>query len=362
MEEAGDMAALAIPFAAGSAAGQFATRLSEPVSWAIPGIILGLITLFLPFLLSHHRARLRYGFLFFLLGVFCQCSYALLPVPPPGPPTLPERACALLKDLIATIPYPHGSSAGIVQALMTGDRSGLDRETTAAFRASGASHILALSGLHLGIIYLIIRKVFGLLGNSPAARKVRSAVTLAATGFYTLMTGAGPSVVRAFLYVCVSEAASLDTGRRKHPAGILLAALTLQLAFTPPVIASVGFQLSYLAMLGITLLLPRLQAWYPEPRTRLEKADPMRKVWNAAALTISCQVFTAPLAWIRFHTFPKYFLLTNLLSLPLSGAVMLTSVLTLALTATGACPYWLVRADDALIEVLVFVLKTISSL
>ena len=88
----------------------------------------------------------------------------------------------------------------------------------------------------------------------------------------------------------------------------------------------------------------------------------MRKVWNAAALTISCQVFTAPLAWIRFHTFPKYFLLTNLLSLPLSGAVMLTSVLTLALTATGACPYWLVRADDVLIEVLVFVLKTISSL
>ena len=69
MEEAGDMAALAIPFAAGSAVGQFATRLSEPVSWAIPGIILGLITLFLPFLLSHHRARLRYGFLFFLLGL-----------------------------------------------------------------------------------------------------------------------------------------------------------------------------------------------------------------------------------------------------------------------------------------------------
>ncbi|MBQ3723100.1 MAG: ComEC/Rec2 family competence protein [Bacteroidales bacterium] len=362
MDEAGDMAALAIPFAAGSAAGQLATRVSGPVSWFLPGIVLGFVTLLFPFLFSGRRPRLRYGVLFFLLGVFCQCSQVLLPVPPPGPPTLPEKACEALKRLIASLPFPHGRSAGMIQALMTGDRSGLDRETITAFRSSGASHILALSGLHLGMIYLIVRRLFGLLGNTPAARKARCAVTLAATGFYMLMTGAGPSVVRAFLYVCVSEAASLDSGRKKDPARILLAALTIQLALKPSVIAGVGFQLSYLAMLGITLLLPRLQAWYPAPRTRLEKADPMRRIWNAAAMTISCQVFTAPLAWIRFHTFPKYFLLTNLLSLPLSGAVMLVSVSVLTLAAAGICPYWLVRADDALIEALLFVLETISSL
>ena len=363
MDEAGDMAALAIPFAAGAAAGYFATGLGSPaVSWVLPGALLGAVAALFPFLLSSRRRGPGYGILFFLLGAFCQCSQVLLPLSVSGPPTLPERACAALKRLIASVPYPHGRSASLVQALMTGDRSGLDPGTVAAFRGSGASHILALSGLHLGLIYLIVRRVFALLGNTPAARKGRCAATLAACGFYTLMTGAGPSVVRAFLYVCVSEASSLDTGRRRDPARILLAALTLQLAASPGIIAGVGFQLSYLAMLGITLLLPRLQAWYPAPRSRLERADPMRKVWNAAAMTLSCQAFTAPLAWIRFHTFPTYFLLTNLLSLPLSGAVMTVSAATLALSAAGVCPYFLIRISDALIEALLFVLETISSM
>ncbi len=362
MDEAGDMAALAIPFAAGSAAGTFAARLPGPVSWVLPGALLGAVAALLPLLRSVRRPAPGYGLLFFLMGAFCQCSCALLPVLPPCPPALPERACAALKRLIASVPWPHPRSAALVQALMTGDRSGLDRETMAAFRSSGASHILALSGLHLGLIYLIIRRLFSLFGNTPAARKGRCIATLAACGFYTLMTGAGPSVVRAFLYVCVSEVATVATDRRKDPARILLAALTIQLALRPGVISGVGFQLSYLAMLGITLLLPRLQAWYPAPRTRLEKADPMRKVWNAAAMTLSCQVFTAPLAWLRFHTFPKYFLLTNLLSLPLSGAVMTVSAATLALSAAGLCPHFLVQAGDALIQALLFVLETISSM
>ena len=86
----------------------------------------------------------------------------------------------------------------------------------------------------------------------------------------------------------------------------------------------------------------------------------MRIIWNAAAMTLSCQAFTAPLAWIRFHTFPTYFLLTNLLSLPLSGAVMTVSAATLALSAAGLCPYLLVRISDALIEALLFVLETVS--
>jgi competence protein ComEC len=299
--------------------------------------------------------------LFFLLGFFCQCSCTLLPPTPEGWPPA-SRACAALKRTIAGIPFPHPRSSGIVQALMTGDRSGLSRETTAAFRSSGASHLLALSGLHLGLIYLMVRRMTAMLGNTPAARKSRCVLILAATAFYTLMTGAGPSVVRAFLYICISEGAALSPGRRKEPARILLAALTVQLAIKPSVIGSIGFQLSYLAMLGITVLFPRLQAWYPAPLTRLEKADPMRKIWSAAALTLSCQVFTAPLAWLRFHTFPKYFLLTNLLSLPLSGAVMTVSAATVALSAWGLCPAPLVRLDDALIECLMFVLETVSSL
>lgn len=362
MEGAGDMAALAIPFTAGAAAGCLACQaVGGFPAWGWSLVSLGAILLFLLFACSGRWSVPVLAALFFCLGAFCQLSQAQLP-PSGSPPAFATDACDALKRRIARIPYPHERSAGLVQALMTGDRSALSRDTIAVFRNSGASHILALSGLHLGLIYLLIRRILSFAGNTPVARCIRCVLTLAATGFYTLMTGAGPSIVRAFLYICIREVSALAPGRRSDPARILLCALTLQLAFRPPIIGNAGFQLSYLAMLGITTLYPRLQAWYPEPQTRLERADPMRRIWNAAALTISCQLFTAPLAWIRFHTFPKYFLLTNLLSLPLSSAVMTVSAITVALSAAGLCPSLLVRLDDSLIQVLLSVLEIISTM
>ena len=360
MKEAGEMEALAIPFAAGAAAGLFLT--GAAMSPVLLLAALAALSLALPAGLSGKGQPYSAALVFFLLGLFCQLTSAYTSAFPEGPPAVAVRACGALKRRIAAIPYPHPRSGALVQALLTGDRSGLDRETVTAFRASGASHILALSGLHLGLIYLLIRKACSWIGNTPAAKRIRSGATVLATGLYTLMTGAGPSIVRAWLYIFFSEAASLSPGRKKDPARILLSALTVQLTLKPPVIASVGFQLSYLAMLGIAVLYPRLRAWYPAPRTRLERADPMRRIWDAAALTLSCQVFTAPLAWIRFHTFPKYFLLTNLLSLPLSSAVMTVSVGTILLSACGFCPAWLVGLDDALISLLLFVLETVSTM
>ncbi|MBR1576360.1 MAG: ComEC/Rec2 family competence protein [Bacteroidales bacterium] len=363
MNEAGEMGALAIPFAAGSAAGWFLTGTAgATASPLLPLAALSAVLLVLPAGFSGKGQPYICAGVFFLLGLFCQVSAALTAALPGGPPAIAARSCEALKRGIAAIPFPHGRSAALVQALLTGDRSGLDRATVTAFRASGASHILALSGLHLGLIYLLLRRAFGWIGHSPASKRIRSVLTVMTTGFYMLMTGAGPSIVRAWLYICFSEAAGHSPGRKKEPVRILLAALTVQLALKPAVIGSIGFQLSYLAMLGITVLYPPMRAWYPAPRSRLERADPMRRIWDAAALTISAQAFTAPLAWIRFHTLPKYFLLTNLLSLPLSSLVISVSVLTLCLSACGLCPPLLVRLDDALISLLLFVLETISAM
>lgn len=87
-----------------------------------------------------------------------------------------------------------------------------------------------------------------------------------------------------------------------------------------------------------------------------------RKIWDAAALTISCQVFTGPLAWWKFGTFPKYFLLTNLLSLPLTSAVMLLSVSTSVLFTIGICPDFLISLTDSSASLLFFIMKVISSM
>jgi competence protein ComEC len=374
MEDVRDMAAVALPFAAGvaacaalagGAASGFRAADAAAVGFAAAAVLTGAVGL-MALLFRRRTGPLPYVLLFFFLGCFCFLSRALLPQSAaPGPAgRLAADALAGLRRLMAALPFAHGSTHSLVAALMTGDRSGLTAEQTAAFRDSGASHILALSGLHLGVIYLIVSKLLSVFGNAPTVRRIRSALTLA--------TGAGPSIVRAFLFILIRETCSLLPERRTDPVRILMTALTLQLAFTPEVITSLGFQLSYLAMTGITVLYPLLSSWYPSPDERgssrtmglwMRIVDPlMRRIWQGAALAVSCQIFTAPLAWIRFHSFPKYFIITNLLALPLTSALMAAAVAAIALQGLGGCPAFVASTVDFLAQSLLFVLDVISSL
>ena len=175
------------------------------------------------------------------------------------------------------------------------------------------------------------------------------------------MTGAAPSIVRAFLFITIGETARL-TGRSRFTIGTLIFALTVQLALSPEVISSLGFQLSYLAIAGIAVIYPNLENLYPKAEGVRGRMDPMRKIWEGAALSISCQAFTAPLVWYRFHTFPKYFIITNLTALPLTSAVMVLSVTTIALSGLGICPELLILLDDKAVQLLIDCLWIISSL
>ena len=106
------------------------------------------------------------------------------------------------------------------------------------------------------------------------------------------------------------------------------------------------------------LLYPVLENWYPVSA----RWDPFRKIWNMAALCISCQLFTAPLAWLRFHSFPRYFLLTNLLAIPVTSVLMGTALLTLLLQALGCCPPLLLTATDSLCRLLLWILEVIAGM
>ena len=295
---------------------------------------------------------------FLLLGAFCTFVDAF-----PGADTatfLERRASAWaerLRAFIDGIPFPSAGTAPLLKALLTGDRSGLSPETVRVFRESGGAHLLALSGLHIGILYLLLTRLLWPLGNSPRARRIRYTLIVLAAGLFTLMSGASPSIVRAFLFIFLNETARIAC-RPRDPLRILSTALLIQLVLTPSAITSTGFQLSYLAMAGIFLLFPILDGWYPKgPRF-----DPVRKVWEAAALSISCQLFTGPLAWFRFHTFPAYFLLTNIFALPLTTLLMGSAVTTLALQGIHCCPGFLVHVTDWLCQALVRILQVISSM
>ena len=292
--------------------------------------------------------------LYLLLGLLCGAAGGLFPAGDPSTSLgMTGRALAALLRRIDEAGFAHPSTTALLQALLAGQRDGLDRATVEAFRAAGASHLLALSGLHLGILYGILQRGFAILGRSRTALVLRSAAAVGASLFYLVMTGASPSLVRAFLFILLHELSRHMPGRRMRPQNVFCAALTLQLAVTPAVVRSPGFQLSYLAMLGIITLFPRLKAWYPAGA----RFDPFRRIWTAVALAVSCQAFTAPLAWIRFHTFPKYFLLTNLAALPLTEGFLLCALAALC----GICPAGTKKLADLLGQSLLSLLEAIAA-
>lgn len=398
MTETADIKPLALAFTFGAASGLLLSHISMHAAYISSATSL-LVALTLTVITSADRRQAEILLLFLTSGVFCAATSTLTSLGAVAGKPLFAGLAADFRSMISSIPFPHEGTAPLVNALLTGDRSSLDSSVMNSFRDSGASHILALSGLHLGIIYGILLKVTSIFGKHPTAKAVRSLIIISLCGIYTLATGASPSLVRAFLFILVNETARL-THRSNNPLRVYCAALFIQTAINPQVISSTGFQLSYLAMAGIFLLYPALKKWYPQDEAAgdkliekgagLTESDGLggvmidkgccrarrcwtswmktivsaapRKIWDAAALTISCQIFTGPLAWWKFGTFPKYFLLTNLLSLPLTSAVMLLSVSTSVLFAIGICPDFLISLTDSSASLLLFIMKVISSM
>ena len=321
---------VSLPFAAGVAA---AALIDGPYPGAIICACAVPLLVFLCFKDNKRRPAAMYS-LFFALGALCWCTDALSNVPrTPAPSPAMDYLCSRI----------DGASA-------------LDRSVIDIFRRSGASHILALSGLHLGVLYLLVRRLLSPLGNSLPARIVKSVLTVGFSAFYAFATGASPSIIRALLFIVINEVGSLFPGRERTPLGTFCAALTIQLVLRPAYIASAGFQLSYLAMTGITLVYPYMEKWYPGRR------GPLKRIWQCAALSISCQLFTAPVAWAHFHTFPKYFLITNLLAMPLTELIIPLAAGSLLLDAAGICPPVLIRACGMTVQCLEFCLETIASI
>ncbi len=282
-----------------------------------------------------------------------------------------------LQEQIDSIQFNSKDTSSLVKALLTGEKSSLSYEIRSAFRDSGASHILALSGLHLGIIYGILSKTTAVLGNTRKMRAARSIFIICICGIYTLATGAGDSLVRAYIFIILRELAKMTS--RYHGLGqILLASLVVQLVIDPLAVRSISFQLSYAAMAGIAFIYPWLQGFWDRaikliqdirseedsndktPAEMVSKA--MQWVWNTVALSIACQITTGPLAYAYFGTFPVHFMLTNLLSLPLTGLLIPCALLTVVLSTLGCCPQILIQATEWLVSTLVWLLKVISTM
>ena len=362
-----DIAGSAIPYMAGTAfaalAGHFLCRcphLSSLVIYAV--IIISSAILLAPKRHTMPSWVLRTAICICICscGLLCGMTAEILSVGKPYLVIFMDNIGELGRNtgrLIDGIDFRNTETNAIIKALIIGERTDIPGHITEAFRESGASHILALSGLHLGIIYGILARISSIFGNTSLAKTIRSVFIVMTCGLYTLATGAGPSIVRAFIFILIRETAKM-TGRSLTLTGVLMTSLMIHLTINPQALREVGFQLSYAAIGGIAFIFPWLRDFWPKKDGGFK--GPIRWVWETAALSISCQITTGPIAYLYFRSFPMHFLLTNLIALPLTGLIIPVSLLTLCLHTCGICPDILVRATEMLVTALPEALTIIS--
>ena len=368
-----DIAGFVLPFACGAA---LITASEHLLSSSFPHLLnaaLLLTVTSLCFLMHNNHKCLSTCILWALIittgagcGILCAGLEAWFPTYATGHPgQIAETAADFAENIklqIASVTFEDSRTNAVITALITGDRNGLEDEISGIFRKSGASHILALSGMHLGIIYGILKAALYALGNTRAAKTFRSILTVIICGFYTLSTGAGASIVRAFIFILLTETAGL-TGRNADGKTILFSALLIQLVLAPDDIWNVGFQLSYAAVGGIVFIYPHLQKLWTDDRLNEGWTSKfLRWIWNCATLSVSCQITTGPIAYAYFGTFPLYFLITNLLAIPLVTLIIPAGLLTIAMNTCGICPEFLIHETESLVDALRYSLTVISSL
>ncbi|TFV93325.1 ComEC family competence protein [Algoriphagus kandeliae] len=210
---------------------------------------------------------------------------------------------------------PQAGSHSIALALLLGQKEQLDRSLRDAFSDAGVMHVLAVSGLHVGILVAVMLFLIKPLKLKSSIRRLYLLVVVLIIWAYAGITGFSPSVVRAsvmFSLVVLGEMRD-----RKPPIfNILAFSAILMIALNPAVIFDVGFQLSYVAVSGIVLIQPLiLRFWYPPSRI-------LEYLWQLASVSIAAQLVTFPISVWYFHSFPIWFLPANLLIIPLTFLIM----------------------------------------
>ncbi len=214
----------------------------------------------------------------------------------------------------------------LTKALVLGNKSEIDNQLKEDFSNAGVIHILAISGLHIGIIYFILNGIFGIFFPFSKNNILVTISIIILLWSFAWFTGGSSSAIRATtMFTCFQISKNLL--RQQHPINALfLSILTLTL-FNPNILFSVGFQLSVTAVAAIIIGVPKLLSfWYP-------KSWFLNKIWSISCVSICAQVGVLPLSIYYFHQFPSLFLLANI-PVMLVIVFLLISAITIVLTSS----------------------------
>lgn len=266
-------------------------------------------------------------------------AYALLPSSGQAKHTdwatlVSQKADSVFKTQLKT-----PSSYGLLKAMVLGRRDDLGADLLNSYVTAGAVHVLAVSGLHVGVFFLLVSWILKRLKKRKWGKWLYLLLIIALLCAYAIITGLSPSVVRASL-MCVTFALSQTFARQHHGVNTLAISAFLILLFDPLALFSVGFQLSYAAVLGIILFYPLFKNIY-ETDILL-----FRWLWQITLVSLSAQVFTFPLSIYYFHQFPTYFWLVNPFVIGLTTVLIYSAVALLVVSVahfqplTDLLAYW----------------------
>ncbi|MBR5688514.1 MAG: ComEC/Rec2 family competence protein [Prevotella sp.] len=233
----------------------------------------------------------------------------------------------------------HEDELAVAMAMTLGDKSRLTGHLRDLYSVSGASHVLALSGLHIGIIYMLMVVLVGYRRWSL----LRETVLILGIWAYAFLTGLSPSVTRAAVMLTIYSLASL-LGRDRMSLNALAFTAIIMLAVHPLNLYDVGFQLSFMAVLSILLFYRLFFGLVPEGGLDCVgwgKVRPVRWAWAMVVVSVCAQLGTAPLTMFYFGRFSVYFLLTNFVVIPLAYAILMLTVILMIASVWPTAQLWL---------------------
>ena len=239
---------------------------------------------------------------------------------------------------------------GIAEALLIGYKEDLDKDEVQAYSNTGVVHIIAISGMHLGLIYAVLVWLFSRIPFIKRSAVTKVILVLSCLWLFSLITGASASVLRsAVMFTCIITGKTFF--RQAAVYNSLAASAFLLLCYDPFLLWDVGFQLSYFAVIGIVWLQRPLFSLIYCKHTRLQK------IWEMCAVTLSAQVLTLPVCIYYFHQLPTTFLITNIICVPLSTVILFaeifligTAAIPFIASALGKCAYLLTRLMNLVID------------
>ena len=242
----------------------------------------------------------------------------------------------------------------VALALILGQKQEISSDIKQDYQYAGVTHILSVSGLHVGYIMLFILFILKPIPNTQKGSFIKLTTIIISLIVFAVISGLSPPVLRSvvmFSFLAIGN----HLHRNSNTYHTLLISILLLLLFEPYFLFDAGFQLSYIALFSILWLQPLLKnLWLPKNKIA-------KYIWEALTVSFAAQIGTFPICLYYFHQFPALFFVTNILILPLLSFIMIIGIVVMLISAFTSCPLFLIQIFEKGIYLLNQIIHYVAS-